>query len=74
MTRPRSGVVKAEKNDVGQVHETYFYVEHARRRLDHRLEAMAGPAEHHHRPRKLHQELFALDDLGDVPRNLGWIS
>lgn len=52
---PRSGVVRAEKNDVGQEHEAHFYVKHARRRLDHRLQVLVRPAQHHHRPRKLRQ-------------------
>ena len=71
MTRPRSRVIKAKKNDVWQVHETYFDVKYARRRLDHRLQTMARSAGHHHRTRELHQELFSLNDLGGyIPRNL----
>ena len=63
-------VVEADKHDIRQVHAADAHVQHPRCRLDLRLQSVRRPTEHHHRARKLEQELLPLDDLGNMARYL----
>lgn len=70
VARASPGVIEADKHDIWEIHEANLHIQHACCRLDHGLQAMARPPKHYHRPRKLHQKLFALDNLRNMSCNL----
>lgn len=68
--RAGADVVERDEHHVRQVHARQLDVQHARRRLDLRLQTVRGAAEHHDASRELADELVPLEDRGDVTSDL----
>jgi len=74
VARFRCGVVERDNHHVRQIYARQLDIQHARRRLDLRLQPVRRPTEHHHRACKLEDKLLPREDLCDMPSDLAPLS